>query len=92
MTMPHKVYVVMGNDYPDAVFADRRMADSYVEAKMADPGNRFDQSKHSACRIYFRHYEFEVSACVCMQPGGDPMGNCEICDPPATGHGGSADR
>lgn len=20
--------------------------------------------------------------CACLSPGGDPLGNCEICDPP----------
>ena len=21
-------------------------------------------------------------SCACLQPGGDPMGTCELCDPP----------
>lgn len=25
-------------------------------------------------------------ACACLQPGGDPSGNCEICDPPQVKH------
>ncbi len=48
-----KVYVVMGNDYPNAVFRDENKAKKYCAAKKAKnmPGERI---------IYWRHYEFEV--------------------------------
>jgi hypothetical protein len=49
-----KVYVVMGNDYPDAVFKDERKADEYVEMK------KKYYSDHSRRPIHWRHYEFEL--------------------------------
>lgn len=27
-------------------------------------------------------------SCACLQPGGDPLGNCEDCDPPSALVGG----
>jgi hypothetical protein len=56
--MAMKVYVVMSNDYPDAVFANEREADTYVREKMSDPKNRLSHSMHT--RIYYRSYEFEL--------------------------------
>lgn len=53
-----KVYVVMGNDYPDCVFANEAAADSYItEKKKADPSFGV---KYAAPRIYWRSYEFEL--------------------------------
>ena len=48
-----KVYVVMGNDYPDAVFLDEKKAKEYCAVKKAKnkPGERI---------VYWRYYEFEV--------------------------------
>lgn len=45
-----EVYVVMGNDFPDSVFADKITAERYCEEKRID---------HEP-RIYWRVYEFEV--------------------------------
>lgn len=47
------VHVVMGNDYPDAVFTTREAGDSYCK-------QRREEDKHSERRIYWRCYEFEL--------------------------------
>ena len=53
-----KVYVIMGNDFPESVFASEEVAERYVKAKMADPANRHERS--NTPRIYWRSYEFEL--------------------------------
>jgi hypothetical protein len=52
-----KVWVIMGNDYPDCVFATEEAAEKYLRSKMDDPANKL---KYGGARIYWRHYEFEV--------------------------------
>jgi hypothetical protein len=47
------VYVVMGNDYPDAVFKEQSAAEAYCLAKNSE--NRKGQR-----RIYWRFYSFEL--------------------------------
>lgn len=54
--MSVKVWVVMGNDYPDAVFTTEAAAKAYCEEqkkKSLYPGT-------STPRIYWRTYEFEL--------------------------------
>lgn len=46
-----KVFVVMGNDFPDAVFLTEEGANKYIEKKKKD-------SKEY--RIYWRFYAFEA--------------------------------
>ncbi len=53
-----KVFVVMSNDYPDAVFAEKSAAEAYVKAEMTNPKNRHERS--DVPRIYYRAYEFEL--------------------------------
>lgn len=50
-----KVWVVMGNDFPDAVFFTKASAEAYCERKRDEP--KIDPYH---ARIYWRHYEFEV--------------------------------
>ncbi len=52
------VYVIMGNDFPECVFATQKEADAFVEAKMKAPENRREHS--NLPRIYWRSYEFRV--------------------------------
>lgn len=48
-----KVYVVMGNDFPDCVFSTEAAAEAYCESKKAE-------RREGYRRIYWRVYEFEV--------------------------------
>lgn len=48
-----KVWVVMGNDYPSAVFSTEKRADGYVAARKED-------EPRVGPRIYWRSYEFHV--------------------------------
>lgn len=51
-----KVFVVMGNDYPDAVFKKERKAEEYCQSKRRahlDAGS-------TGMRIHWRVYEFEL--------------------------------
>lgn len=53
-----KVFVVMGNDFPESVFETEAAAEKYVEQKKAaDPEHR---KQYGGPRIYWRTYEFEV--------------------------------
>jgi len=53
-----KVYVVMGNDFPDKVFATEEAAEAYCIEKKSNPENRV----LGISRIYWRVYEFEVQS------------------------------
>lgn len=53
-----KVWVIMGNDYPDAVFDSENAAKSYVETKQA--AERVGLRRYETPRIYWRNYEFEL--------------------------------
>lgn len=48
-----KVHLVMGNDFPAAVFSTEELAAAYCERRRGEelPGMR---------RIHWRHYEFEL--------------------------------
>jgi hypothetical protein len=50
-----KVFVIMGNDFPDCVFASEEAAEKFIEQKKAE----YDKSALRP-RIYWRFYEFEV--------------------------------
>lgn len=45
-----KVFVVMGNDYPDAVFSEEAVAEAFCKMRRAVPGSR----------INWRVYDFEL--------------------------------
>jgi len=47
-----KVFVIMGNDYPDKVFSRKIDADAFVRNKMNE--------QKSGIRIYWRVYEFDL--------------------------------
>jgi hypothetical protein len=48
-----KVYLVMGNDFPEAVFTTREAAEAYCDRQK-------DRDKAAGRRIYWRVKEFEV--------------------------------
>lgn len=48
-----KVFVVMGNDFPDAVFAKEADAEAYCESKR-------DGNATHGHRIYWRVYGFDL--------------------------------
>ena len=50
------VYVVMGNDYPSAVFTSEVEAEAYCYRK------REERSDGTITRIYWRVYEFTMDA------------------------------
>lgn len=52
-----KVWVVMGNDFPETVFDTEKSADDFVAEKKADPANT---NQFGGRRIYWRSYEFEL--------------------------------
>lgn len=51
-----KVWVVMGNDYPDSVFATEAAAETYVAEKKKEKTEQL----FGHARIHWRAYEFEV--------------------------------
>lgn len=51
-----KVWVVMGNDFPNAVFSSEAAADEYCARKKAEPPVHHGNFR----RIYWRTYEFEL--------------------------------
>ncbi len=57
-----KVWVIMGNDYPHKVFADKEKAEEYLEKKEAVEKEIASRPLHSRerGRIYWRLYDFEV--------------------------------
>jgi hypothetical protein len=62
-----KVWVIMGNDFPDSAFSDEEKAEAYVTAKKAQDRAEHDKDPQRykypySPRIYWRHYEFEVDA------------------------------
>lgn len=48
-----KIYVVMGNDYPSAVFSKKKRAEKYCDRMR-------ENNKLDGQRIFWRVYEFEV--------------------------------
>lgn len=50
--MKTKVWVVMGNDFPDAVFSSEEKATAYCAEKKKEPS--------PGARIHWRSYEFEL--------------------------------
>lgn len=51
-----KVWVIMGNDFPDAVFSSEKAADKHVEKMKAET----DKRPGGTPRIYWRSYEFTL--------------------------------
>ena len=56
-----KVFVVMGNDFPDAVFSNEALAEAYMTTKKNE-----DPRKGYGNRIHWRCYEFDVNETVYM--------------------------
>lgn len=56
-----RVYVVMGNDYPDAVFTTEAAAEAYCTERAAeDPRPKLRSSAFPAPRVYWRYYDFPL--------------------------------
>lgn len=55
-----KVFVVMSNDFPDSVFADKENADAYVACMEAAEKKR--KLGSPGARIYWRYYEFKLES------------------------------
>lgn len=53
-----KVWVIMGNDFPDAVRLTKAEADAYVAEKQAE--DAASRPAGYAARIYWRAYEFDL--------------------------------
>lgn len=51
---PERVFVVMGNDFPDAVFSEEAVAEAFCKMRRAVPGSR----------IYWRVYDFELDGAL----------------------------
>jgi hypothetical protein len=51
------VHVVMGNDYPEAVFTTARAAKKFCKKKAEEPASK---NMSGAIRIYWRVYAFEL--------------------------------
>lgn len=49
-----KVFVVMGNDYPAAVFSDIGAAEAYCN-------RRSKENKDGYTRVYWRVYDFDLN-------------------------------
>lgn len=52
-----KVFVLMGNDFPEKVFADEVEANSFCESLMDEPANKLEGF---ARRVYWRIYPFDL--------------------------------
>jgi hypothetical protein len=52
-----KVYVIMGNDYPDAVFRRKDEAEAYVTLKKKEDE---DNQRQGHGKIYWRVYDFDL--------------------------------
>lgn len=58
-----KVWVVMGNDFPDAVFVSREAAEEYCAKERVDEADqRIRNGDKFGPRIHWRTYEFELQA------------------------------
>lgn len=55
------VYVVMGNDFPDAAFSTDEAATSYCRAReLAEIERNNREGRRHYARVYWRVYKFEV--------------------------------
>jgi hypothetical protein len=54
-----RVWVLMGNDYPDSVYDTEATADAAAEEKKRQCAAE-QRVKQTRTRIYWRHYEFEL--------------------------------
>lgn len=61
------VWVVMGNDYPEAVFSSNKLAQEYCDRKKKE--NEKDIKRGTSRTIYYRPYGFMVDA---VPPGNIP--------------------
>ncbi len=52
------VHVVMGNDFPEAVFLSIDRANEFIDKKRAEDDERL--KKDRGPRIYWRSYTFEI--------------------------------
>ena len=57
METEQRVYVVMGNDFPEAVFASREAADRFC-------ADREREHVKGQVRIHWRAYDFKVNKCA----------------------------
>lgn len=55
-----KVFVIMGNDFPECVFMDRTKAEEYCEERKKVDKARRDLEGDSRPGIYWRSYELEL--------------------------------
>lgn len=57
-----RVWVIMGNDFPECAFDSEAKADAFIEAKKEEQRLEAEKNKQSGYgrRIYWRHYEYEV--------------------------------
>lgn len=56
-----KVYIVMGNDYPAAVFSDKKIAEAYCYKKKKEE-KPHESAVWKGTQIYWRSYEFTLDA------------------------------
>lgn len=54
-----KVYVVMGNDYPDSVFSEEERAENYVAEKI-EQDRLARERKERYTQIHWRWYAFDM--------------------------------
>lgn len=50
------VYVVMGNDFPEAVLSTEQAADKFIKKMKGKPGDA-----RQAFRIHWRYYSFQLN-------------------------------
>jgi hypothetical protein len=55
-----KVWVVMGNDYPDAVFSSEKAADDFIAEKKREHEAKAHHEGGAHWKIYWRAYEFDL--------------------------------
>lgn len=53
------IYVIMGNDYPEAVFSEEKLAVAFV-AKMKGKLTSLDGTSANPTRVHWRYYPFEL--------------------------------
>lgn len=57
-----KVWVIMGNDYPESVYASEKGAEAEVDRLKKNDEERLKNQSGHGVKVYYRPYEFELES------------------------------
>lgn len=60
LSLSQKVYVVMGNDFPDAVYDSEQAASDYIKGKKESLEEKTHRERYGHGLIHWRSYAFEL--------------------------------